>query len=34
MRGQIVDLFEHACKLSPSSSSEPSVRAGDTSAHR
>ncbi|CBE70023.1 MAG: ribonuclease P protein component [Candidatus Methylomirabilis oxygeniifera] len=34
MRGQIVDLFEYACKLSPSSSSEPPVRAGDTSTHR
>ncbi|HWQ70480.1 MAG TPA: ribonuclease P protein component [Patescibacteria group bacterium] len=33
MRGQIVDLFEHARRLSPASSSEP-VRTGDTSTHR
>ncbi|MBI2882923.1 MAG: ribonuclease P protein component [Candidatus Methylomirabilis oxyfera] len=33
MRGQIVDLFEYARRLSPASSSEP-VRTSDASTHR
>jgi hypothetical protein len=33
MRWQILDLFKHACKLSPPSASE-AVRPDDTSEHR